>query len=110
MWSAGFGRAACGERSSAPTNASAANFEIGVDIPAPAEIRKLIAHLDGRWRPLVMTAIFTGLRASELRGLRWSDVDLKRNELHVRQRADYYREIGALKSEAGERTIRWHQF
>jgi integrase len=80
-------------------------LRVGVDIPAPGEIRKIIAHLDGRWRPLILTAIFTGLRASELRGLRWADVDLKRNEIHVRQRADYYRKIGALKSEAGERTI-----
>jgi integrase len=80
-------------------------LRVGVDIPSPEEIRTIIAHLDGRWRPLLLTAIFTGLRASELRGLRWADVDLKRNELHVRQRADYYRKIGALKSEAGERTI-----
>ena len=42
----------------------------------------------GRWRPLLLTAIFTGLRASELRGLRWADVDLDKRELHVRQRAD----------------------
>src|SRR6516162_8787060 len=80
-------------------------LRVGVDIPAPDEIRSIITHLDGRWRPLLLTAIFTGLRASELRGLRWADVDLKRNELHVRQRADYYRKIGALKSEAGERSI-----
>jgi len=80
-------------------------LRIGVDIPAPEEIRKVIAHLDGRWRPLILTAIFTGLRASELRGLRWADVDLKNAELHVRQRADYYRQIGAPKSEASERTI-----
>src|SRR6516162_5536112 len=80
-------------------------LRIGVDIPSPDEIRDIITHLDGRWRPLLLTAIFTGLRASELRGLRWADVDLKRNELHVRQRADYYRKIGALKSEAGERSI-----
>jgi integrase len=77
----------------------------GVDIPSPEEVRKIISHLDGRWRPLLLTAIFTGLRASELRGLRWADVDLKRNALHVRQRADCYRKMGALKSEAGERAI-----
>src|SRR5439155_20437271 len=77
----------------------------GVQIPAPEEIRNIIAHLDGRWRPLLLAAIFTGLRASELRGLRWADIDLKRNELHVRQRADYYRKMGPLKSEAGERTV-----
>jgi integrase len=59
----------------------------------------------GRFRALLLTAIFTGLRASELRGLRWQDVDLKRGELHVRQRADRYGAIGRPKSEAGERTV-----
>ena len=61
--------------------------------------------LDGPRRPLLLTAIFTGLRACELRGLRWQDVDLKRGELHVRQRADRYGKIGRPKSEAGERTV-----
>ena len=59
----------------------------------------------GRYRPLLLTAIFTGLRASELRGLPWADVDLKRGELHVRQRADRYGALGRPKSEAGERTL-----
>jgi integrase len=80
-------------------------LKIGVDIPTPDEMRRIVARLDGRWRPLLLTAIFTGLRASELRGLRWADVDLKRGELHVRQRADRFHEIGRPKSEAGERTI-----
>jgi integrase len=80
-------------------------LKIGVDIPSPDEIRALIAKLDGRWRPLLLTAIFAGLRASELRGLRWTDVDLKRNEIHVRQRADHYNAIGPTKSAAGERAI-----
>ena len=81
-------------------------LKIGVDIPAPAEIRAIIAHLEGRWRPLLLAAIFTGLRASELRGLqRWADVDLKRGEIHVRQRADHFNTIGRLKSESGERTV-----
>ena len=53
----------------------------------------------GRWRPILLTAIFTGLRASELRGLRWADVDLEKRELHVRQRADRYSAIGKPKSE-----------
>jgi integrase len=80
-------------------------LKIGIDIPTPDEVRTIIAHLGGRWRPLLLTAIFTGLRASELRGLRWSDIDLKRGEIHVRQRADRFNAIGRLKSEAGERTI-----
>jgi integrase len=80
-------------------------LKIGVDIPAPAEIKAIIEALDGRWRPLLLTAIFTGLRASELRGLRWNHVDLKKAELHVRERADKYNQMGAPKTEAGERTV-----
>ncbi len=80
-------------------------IKVGIDIPSPSEVRAIVAHLQGRWRPLLLTAIFTGLRASELRGLPWSNVDLKRGELHVRQRADRYGTIGRTKSEAGERTV-----
>jgi integrase len=82
-------------------------LEIGRDIPALEEIRAIVGALEaeGRWRPLLLTAIFTGLRASELRGLRWVDVDLAKAELHVRQRADRYLTIGAPKSDAGNRTV-----
>lgn len=81
-------------------------LKIGVDIPTREEIRAIVAALpSGRTRPFLLTAIFTGLRASELRGLRWADVDFKRKELHVRQRADRYNQIGAPKSESGERTV-----
>jgi len=85
-------------------------LKIGVDIPSPDEIRAIIAALvaideAARFRPLLLTAIFTGLRASELRGLKWADIDLKRGEVHVRQRADRYGKIGRTKSEAGERTV-----
>ena len=84
-------------------------LKVGIDIPSPDEIRAIIAAAsdgdsDGR-RPLLLTAIFTGLRASELRGLRWSDIDFKRSALHVRQRADRYGKIGSPKSKAGERTV-----
>ena len=81
-------------------------LKIGEDIPSVDEIRALIAAMpDNRWRPILLTAIFTGLRSSELRGLRWKDVDLKGGVLHVRQRADRYSEIGEPKSKAGHRTV-----
>jgi integrase len=80
-------------------------LKVGVDIPAREEIKAIVGALAGRWRPVLLTAIFTGLRASELRGLRWSDVDLDRREIHVRQRADRFNDIGRPKSEAGERTV-----
>jgi integrase len=80
-------------------------LKIGVDIPNRQEIRAIVERLKGRWRPLLLTAIFTGLRGSELRGLRWVDLDFDKGELHVRQRADRYAAIGKPKSEAGERTV-----
>jgi integrase len=50
-------------------------------------------------------AIFTGLRASEIRGLSWRSVDLNGARLTVEQRADAKAKIGPPKSEAGHRTI-----
>jgi integrase len=85
-------------------------LKIGIDIPTPDEIKAIMTNAKGRWRPLLITAIFTGLRASELRGLRWCDVDLKSNELHVRQRADRFNEIGKPKSAAGERVVPFGKF
>jgi integrase len=79
-------------------------LEAGRDFPEMAEVRRLVAKANTpRPKALLLTAILTGLRASELRGLRWTDVDAA--ELHVRQRADRYRKIGTPKSRAGTRTI-----
>jgi integrase len=82
-----------------------ARLKVGVDIPTKGEIRAMLAHAKGRIRPLVVTAIFTGLRASELRGLTWSDVDLDQARLTVRQRADRWGKIGSPKSDAGKREV-----
>jgi integrase len=80
-------------------------LRVGEHIPRPDEIRALVGALEGRWRPLLLTAIFTGLRASELRGLTWANVDLGRREVRVSQRADRFNESGVPKSESGERTV-----
>jgi integrase len=80
-------------------------IKVGVDLPTREEVKAIVAALEERWRPLLLTAIFTGLRASELRGLRWSDVDFDKREIRVHQRADRFNEIGRPKSEAGERTV-----
>jgi integrase len=81
-------------------------LEIGRDIPSRDEIKRILAAApEGRGRALLLTAAFTGLRASELRGLRWEDVDLANAVLRVRQRADRYNTIGRPKSASGEREL-----
>lgn len=80
-------------------------LEVGTDIPTRQEVKAFLAAAEGRWRPLLLTAVFSGLRASELRGLRWQDLNLSAGTLTVGQRADRYNEIGSPKSESGWRTI-----
>lgn len=76
-----------------------------VAIPTTAELRSLLQTADADFKPLMMTAMMTGLRASELRGLPWTDVDFKAATITVSQRADKYCHIGPPKSAAGYRTI-----
>jgi integrase len=49
------------------------------------EAERLIAATDDDYRAMVVVALKTGLRLSELLGLRWQDVDLVAGKLHVRQ-------------------------
>jgi integrase len=82
-------------------------LESGTDFPTPDEVKRIVAAAGDNMKvsTLLRTAALTGLRASELLGLRWHDVDLKRHEIHVRQRSDRYRVIGAPKSTTSVRTI-----
>jgi integrase len=83
-------------------------LEAGRDFPSREEIGRLIraaGEFDMRHRALLAVAIFTGLRASELRGLRWQDVDLNHGSVHVRQRADRYCKIGNPKSSSSSRSV-----
>jgi len=100
------GRRRRNRKDAATTAPRKRKLQVGVDIPTPAEIKGVVQALDGSpWRPLFLTAIFTGLRASELRGLTWDHIDFSKAELKVRQRADRWRSIGEPKTEAGERTV-----
>ena len=85
--------------------------ETGKDFPTPDEVRRLIESVQGadaatiRLGALLHVAAFTGLRASELRGLRWQDVDFRARVLTVAQRADRFQEIGKPKSASSRRTV-----
>jgi len=94
-----------GVKTISTTERAASKLQVGVDIPSREEIARIVAAARGRARPFLITAIFTGMRASELRGLRWGDVDLTKGELYVRQRADRFCKIGNPKSASSRRTI-----
>jgi integrase len=86
-------------------------LQIGIDIPDVPDIELLLAHCRtkrfARFRPFLLTAVTTGMRVSEIRGLPWSAVDFKGRTITVRQSAN---DLGAIipytKTEAGmERQI-----
>jgi integrase len=74
-------------------------------IPTKAELQAIIANAHDRWRPVILVAIFCGLRASELRGLRWQDIDFDARQIKLTQRANLSHSIGKLKSKAAYRSI-----
>jgi len=79
--------------------------EAGVEIPTKAEVKALLEAAPSRWRPFIVTAVFTGLRASELRGLTWDHVDFHKRAIRVRQRADRWGKIGSPKSASSRRDV-----
>jgi integrase len=87
-------------------------LKIGVDIPSSDELGQILEQAPSRWRAFLIVAAFTGLRASELRGLSWKQVKLERNggKIHVIERADRFAEIGPPKSISGEREVPFGQF
>jgi integrase len=48
------------------------------------EIEKLLAACLPRYRPFVASALYSGMRLSELLGLTWAEVDLQAGLIHVR--------------------------
>lgn len=80
-----------------------------VDPPSKAALRAILGAAgdskDGQGRAVVTLAIYSGLRASELRGLAWRSLDLKYGTVTVEQRADAKGTIGPPKSNAGRRIV-----
>jgi integrase len=74
-------------------------------VPSKETIRALIEAADEDFKPHLIVSALTGLRASELRGLCWKDVDFEKGFIYVRQRADAYNQMGEPKSRAGYRDI-----
>lgn len=72
----------------------------------PATLAKLVAAgSTKRWRAAIGLACYAGLRLGELRGLRWEDVDLEANLLHVRRSLLPDGTAKPPKTEAGTRDV-----
>lgn len=56
-----------------------------MDYLTPSEIERLIAATDERYRCLIMTACYTGLRQGEILGLQWGDIDFVNKRIYVRR-------------------------
>lgn len=69
------------------------------------EIDALLRATSKAYTPIIATAIFTGLRLSELLGLWWGDIDLDDGALHVRRTRDRAGEYGEPKTTRSARTV-----
>lgn len=56
---------------------------------SPAAVRGLLRRAEGRPVELAVVLGLSGLRAGEIRGLRWEDLDLRRRLAHVRRTAQW---------------------
>jgi integrase len=62
------------------TTASPASAPAGA---GTGEVVRLLACTTDPYKPLVATALFTGMRISELLGLLWKDVDFRAGTIHI---------------------------
>jgi integrase len=59
----------------------------------------LLSHADGVIREMILTALRTGMRQGELKGLQWSSIDWQSRSITVRHsRCDYTRKLDSPKS------------
>ena len=72
---------------------------------APIEIKMLVEDLGLRERTLVLLAASTGLRQSELFGLKWGDIDFAAAVMNV-TRSVVYGVVGPCKTDSLRRYIR----
>jgi integrase len=73
----------------------------------PAEIKAMVDNLGIRERTLVLLAVSTGLRQSELFGLKWSDIDFDQGTMNV-TRSIVYGVVGPCKTESSQKPVPVH--
>ena len=72
----------------------------------PAEVRSILAYFEGRrpWDTFFLLLACTGLRASEILGLRVCDLDFSRRQIHIRQSC-WHGKIQTLKTKGSKKPI-----
>lgn len=93
-----------------PCRIKGGGVEVSPERPIPSgdEVWALAAAMPARWRALVLTSAFAGLRVGELLGLQRRDVDLEHGTIAVERQVVEVgrRQIeGPPKSDAGVRTV-----
>lgn len=68
------------------------------------EVGKLLGELADPWKTAVYVAVTTGLRVSELLGLKWGDVEFAAGEIHL-SRGIVRQHIGQMKTEASRKPV-----
>ena len=68
------------------------------------EVQRLASTLGLHERTLVLLAFGTGLRMSELFGLKWHDIDFQKNEINI-TRSIVFQVVGPCKTEASQKPV-----
>ncbi len=68
------------------------------------QLRRILAIAEEPWHTLFCILTMDGLRAGEVLGLQWKDIDLDRRLLHVRRSA-WYGKVQTAKSESSETVL-----
>ena len=68
------------------------------------EVKSLLGALEVRERTMVLLDVATGLRASELFALKWTDINFNKNEISV-TRSIVMQVVGSCKTEASQKPV-----
>src|SRR6202043_471578 len=64
-----------------------------IDYLSPEECDLLLRHANGVMYEMILTALRTGMRQGEIKGLQWSSIDWLNRNVSVRHSRDDYRKV-----------------